>query len=235
MDNKTQSKLIKLNRDFYDSIWEYFNTSRQFYWDGWSKLLPHLEGQSLKVLDLGCGNGRFGEFLKEHKKINYWGVDDSKDLLKVAKKKHPKSNFLKVNLNENWSNIPNDFDLVALMAVLHHIPGRENRLKVLEKARDRLKKDGILVFTGWHFNKMKRFSKGVVDKNKLDDLNDLTLEKGDYILDWKRGKIAYRYVHLFDDEEIGWLVKSLKMELLADFVSDGHQGQGNRYVVLKKN
>jgi len=41
-----------------------------------------------KILDLGCGNGRLLNFLK-NKKIEYIGVDNSEKLLLEAQKQYP--------------------------------------------------------------------------------------------------------------------------------------------------
>jgi tRNA (uracil-5-)-methyltransferase TRM9 len=214
--------LLKLTRDFYLTAQEYFNRSRQAPWDGWQKLLPLLQGETLKVLDLGCGNGRFGIWLSKHRQIDYTGLDNNQYLLDAAKAKLPGAKLIRADLTKSWS-ISGQFDLIVLMAVLHHIPTKTARLKILERAKKRLKKDGLLIFTVWHFNKLKRFQNQVVKK----------LPDNDYILNWKRGVTAYRYIHLFNDAEIAWLVKNLKMRLIDDYVSDGRQSQGNRYIVLK--
>lgn len=214
--------LNKLNKEFYLTTQEYFNTSRQFYWDGWKKLLSYLQGENLNVLDLGCGNGRFGKFLAEHKTINYTGIDNNQYLLDRAAENFPGSHLFCYDLTKPWQ-VKGKFDLIALMAVLHHIPTKTARLKILLRAKKLLKSGGILVFTCWHFNKLKRFNQQVIKK----------LINNDYILSWRRGTEAKRYVHLFDDAEIDWLIKNLKMKLIDDFVSDGKQGQGNRYLVLQ--
>jgi SAM-dependent methyltransferase len=215
--------LLKLNRQFYLKIQEYFNTSRQAPWDGWTRLLDYLPNQSLKVFDLGCGNARFGIWLSQHRQIDYTGLDNNQYLLDAAAKQLPQAQFSRRDLTKAWG-IKDKYDFISLMAVLHHIPTKQARLKVLAKAKELLKPNGLLVFTVWHFNKLKRFQSQVVKK----------LPDNDYILNWKKGVTAERYIHLFNDAEIKWLVKNLKMSLVADFVSDGHQGQGNRYVVLRK-
>lgn len=215
--------LLKLNRDFYQKTQSYFNISRQSPWPGWQKLLPYLQGDSLKVLDLGCGNGRFGIWLSKHRRVDYTGLDDNQYLLDHAAVALPSARLLKRNLIHPW-RLKDKFDLIVLMAVLHHIHEKAVRLKILEHAKKLLVKNGLLVFTVWHFNQLKRFQNQVIKK----------LPGNDYILDWKRGTTAQRYIHLFDDAEITWLVKNLKLKLVADFVSDGRQDQSNRYLVLKK-
>jgi SAM-dependent methyltransferase len=59
-----------LNKDFYEIIADSFDTSRQFAWTGWLELWQDylqqdLESGVFKVLDLGCGNARFYDFLRE--------------------------------------------------------------------------------------------------------------------------------------------------------------------------
>ena len=87
----------KLNRDFYLKTQENFNRSRQRPWLGWKKLLPHLtprlQGLSLKVLDLGCGNGRFGVWLSSRRPITYTGLDENSFLLDRARESLPLNFF----------------------------------------------------------------------------------------------------------------------------------------------
>lgn len=210
--------LLKLNRRFYLRVQKYFNRSRQFYWDGWKKLLPYLQGPTLKVLDLGCGNGRFGKFLAEHKIIDYTGLDNNQYLLNRCREALPQAKLIKQDILKPWP-LKEKFDLIVLFAVLHHIPTAANRLKILQRAEKLLKPKGLLVFTVWHFNKLK-----IVKK----------IGNNDFLLYWKKGVKTERYVHLFDDAEIAWLITKLKMKLVDDFVSDGQQGQSNRYLILRK-
>ncbi len=213
--------LLKLNQKFYLKTQEYFNRSRQSPWSGWQKLLPHLQGRTLKVLDLGCGNGRFGQWLSAKRRIDYVGLDNNQYLLDQARKSLPQAQLLRSDITKPW-RLKDKFDLIVLMAVLHHIPTRAARLKILLRAKKLLTKNSILVFTVWHFNQLKRFKRHVIKK----------LPNNDYILSWNQGVTTQRYVHLFTDAEIATLIKNLKLKLLADYVADGRLGQSNRYLVL---
>ncbi len=65
MDDATIAQLNALNRDFYRLAGEDFDQTRGRPWPGWTRLLPYLrrDADALSVLDVGCGNGRFGAFL----------------------------------------------------------------------------------------------------------------------------------------------------------------------------
>ena len=206
--------LLKLNKNFYLKTQEYFNTSRQFYWEGWKKLLPYLQGQTLKVLDLGCGNGRFGKFLSASRRIIYTGIDNNQYLLGRCREALPHATLINQDLLKPWP-LKEKFDLVVLFAVLHHIPTAANRLKVLKQAKKFLKPRGLLVFTTWQFDQAK-----IVKK----------IARNDYLLSWKKGITALRYCHRFTKKEIQDLIKALKLKLLAGFVAD----QNNRYLILLK-
>ncbi|MDZ4229466.1 MAG: class I SAM-dependent methyltransferase, partial [Patescibacteria group bacterium] len=102
--------LLKLNRRFYLKTQQYFNRSRQSPWPGWQKLLPYLQGQTLKVLDLGCGNGRFGIWLASHYSIDYVGLDENQYLLDRAAATLPRARLIRHNLTKPWL-IKDKFDL----------------------------------------------------------------------------------------------------------------------------
>ena len=214
--------LLKLNKKFYLKTQEYFNTSRQSPWPGWKKILPYLprrvkaglQGQSLQVLDLGCGNGRFGKFLAEHKTIDYTGMDNNQYLLDRCRETLPQAKLINQDIIKPWP-LKEKFDLVVLFAVLHHIPTAANRLKVLKQAKKFLRPDGLLVFTTWQFDQSK-----IVKK----------IAKNDYLLYWKKGITALRYCHCFTKKEVQGLIKALKLKLLADFIAD----TSNRYLILQK-
>ncbi|MFN7209248.1 MAG: class I SAM-dependent methyltransferase, partial [Aggregatilineales bacterium] len=80
MDEAACRALNALNRAFYAQAAENFDESRGRAWNGWRRLLPHLEGLPVprRILDVGCGNGRFGRFLARHlPQVRYHGMDNN--------------------------------------------------------------------------------------------------------------------------------------------------------------
>lgn len=69
------------------------------------------------VLDIGCGQGRFAEFLgQEH---DYLGIDINPSEIKIAQKLHPNQQFICADiLNWQWKKFDNIFSWVTLQ----HIP-----------------------------------------------------------------------------------------------------------------
>lgn len=208
--------LLKLNENFYLKTQEYFNRSRQTPWDGWGKLLPYLQGLSLKVLDLGCGNGRFGIWLNKHKKIEYVGLDNNQYLLDSAREKLPSARLIRADITQIWP-VKDKFDLVAILGIMHHLP-QTGRAPLLKRAAANLKPGGILFLSFWEFN---RSQESKIVKN---------LGNNDYILDWHLGIDAERYCHLYSEKEILQLIKPLKLKVLANFMAD----TSNRYLILVK-
>ena len=146
MDKKYAKYLLEKTRDDYNAIAEDFSSTRRFVWQGLEPLY-HYASPRDKVLDLGCGNGRLLQIFKDIK-INYTGVDNSEKLIEIAKKTYPSANFLVADA----LHLPfpsSYFDKVYSIAVLHHIPSKESRLKFLEEAKHVLRPGGLLILTVW--------------------------------------------------------------------------------------
>src|SRR4051812_3977149 len=85
MDEATIQRLNAINRAFYQTTASEFDATRGQSWPGWDRLIPHLK-TPLSVLDVGCGNGRFGLFLREQLTgpLTYTGLDNNPALLEAA-------------------------------------------------------------------------------------------------------------------------------------------------------
>lgn len=230
MDEQTIQRLNEINRKFYETVSEDFDATRSQHWLGWKRLLPLLH-PPLSVLDVGCGNGRFGVFLSQHlgKVLRYHGVDNNPALLERARQSLQDLDTL-LEQRDIVEHPPETgtYDLVVLFGVLHHIPGAERRLALMKTLAERLTPDGLLVFTCWRFYEYPRFRERIVPMP-----DDLKVESGDYLLDWRRGSTALRYCHYVDDDELQQLIDASDLRPILQYRADGHGDDMNLYVVLK--
>jgi ubiquinone/menaquinone biosynthesis C-methylase UbiE len=94
-----------------------------------------------RILDLGCGTGYRTYVLSKKRDTIVTGVDISKKNIKVAKKKYPKVDFRKMNV-EKLRFERNFFDKVYAVDVLEHV---DNLEAVLKEAARVTKKNGKLL------------------------------------------------------------------------------------------
>lgn len=248
MDIKLINQLNQLNTDFYKTTATDFDDSRQYFWQGWDKIPPLLDSfQDIRVADIGCGNGRFGQFLIEkcsQIKISYTGIDSNKKLLEFAQKnlqgKIPalhlhNHDVVQSMLNNNDFLSDQTFQLITSFGVFHHIPSFELRLKLLKYLLSKLDKKGILIISLWQFMEFKRFQKKVLKNDINLNFRLIDLEPNDFILDWQRGEQALRYCHYISEDEQEKLIENSGSNLLKQFRSDGKEGNVNQYLVLTNN
>jgi SAM-dependent methyltransferase len=190
----------------------------------------------LRVLDAGCGNGRFARFLAaEGLHLAYTGVDFSPALLAAAGAalcgpRTAEPALIEADFVSEPGALPaGPFDLVALFGVLHHVPGRARRAAFTQALAERVAPGGLLAFTAWRFDRQPRFA-----DHRVLAPPDLALEPGDALLDWRaEGVQAIRYCHALDDTEIEELVAVSGLALLDGYAADGQTGDLNEYRVLK--
>lgn len=259
MNIETAKSLIKLNHTFYQTIGKYFDSSRNYFWPGWKRLKPILQitnykfqkTQQYRVLDLGCGNARFAEFLFKEcdlKDFSYEGLDYSELLIekaqeRISKLQLPNSKVDNVDLLfGNWDLRFQVYDLIVMFGVMHHIPSLELRKRILEKTADLLNEQSIFVVTFWKFKDISRLERRILDnssKEYTQVLNSVNikpeeLEKGDYILDWERGMRAYRYCHYYTTEDARNLLEGCGFEILEEYKADAKEDIVNEYMICRK-
>jgi tRNA (uracil-5-)-methyltransferase TRM9 len=235
MDETTIRRLNEINRRFYATVTAEFDATRQKAWAGWEDIIRNLT-LPLHVLDVGCGNGRFGIFLIERlgkDGLHYVGLDSSAILLNKARE-----SLVGIDARLEQRDIveqPPDealgqFDLVALFGVLHHIPGADRRRALIRSLAERVAPGGRLAFTEWRFYEVERLRERIVPWDA-----DWQVEAGDYLLDWRRGgqretAPALRYCHYVDDAEHAGLIAAAGLPVLAEY----HADAANVYTLLRK-
>jgi tRNA (uracil-5-)-methyltransferase TRM9 len=232
-------RLNEINRQFYATTATDFDATRGQAWVGWLALLELMGSieRPIRVLDIGCGNGRFGLFLAEQgvPVALYHGVDNSPDLLAYAEQSL--KGVIPYQLDERDVVLnPIDagqYDLVVAFGLLHHVPSKAHRLDFVGRIAGHVVEGGTLCFACWRFYEFERFQKRVVEWS--DDLKP-HVEPHDYLLDWRRGETALRYCHYVDDVEQSELeahVEALTaLKFLTRFRADGFTGTVNAYSVL---
>ncbi len=228
MDAAAVHRLETLNRAFYDTVATAFDATRSHPWPGWARLLPYLAAP-LSVLDVGCGNGRFGLFLQEQLPpgLRYHGIDNNAALLASAQAALPDARF---EQRDALTDLPaGPYDLVVLFGVIHHVPGTERRRALLRALAERVAPGGLLAFACWRFYEYERFNQRLEHWPEGWDR-----EPGDYLLDWRQGEHALRYCHYVDDDEHGELVAATGLDELLTYRADGADEALNRYSLLRR-
>lgn len=261
VNDETCKQLDAINRRFYARVAAAFSESRDHPWPGWARVLEPLAERShdavgdtrLRLLDVGCGNGRFAE--AAHARlgagIHYLGVDASQALLDLAADRLaarlPKIEVVLVRLEItdacSIAKLPaGPFDCIGVFGLLHHLPSRARRRALLHALADRLAPAGQLALAAWRFADNPRFrSRRVswIDYNAhaSEPVDTAQLEPGDHLLKFGAAgedELAIRYCHDADDAEIDAWLSGLPVRQIDRFEADGRSGDLNHYRVLER-
>ena len=175
MTKLNAQQIIEENRETYNAVAEAFSGTRSFVWPDINFLLEYINKDN-QVLDLGCGNGRLYEFIRE-KGAQYCGLDYSDNLVTEARKKYLEAKFLIGNILD--FNTEQKFDAVISVSVLNHFP-RELQSEVIQRIKKLLKPGGKLLLINWNLWNIKR-NKSVWRLPHLDSFKNVltTWQTGD--------------------------------------------------------
>ena len=263
MDRQTQRKLGELNRDFYEHNAASFEAKRERPWQGWTRIVDHLEHRAsplpLRVLDVGCGNARFGEFLagRWDRGLDYVGIDNCTALLRSARARFASTTtepapcttharFITADLMAGplsdiieRSGLP-PFDVCSAFGLLHHIPGSKQRRALVEAIALATRPGGLLALSFWQFDAHERFRRRFREdraSSRPAGLCAADFGDGDHLIAWG-AEDAVRYCHAARPDEIADHVADLQQlgfAVAADFESDGTERTLNRYLLFERN
>ena len=243
MKEAVVKQLRELNRAFYDEFAGSFADSRAATEPGVERILAHVEAGD-RFLDLGCGNGRVA--LQLPRGCHYVGVDFSAEILALAKahvmasqaeaSTLQASHFIAADLvADPWLELVTEisprYDWILLRAVLHHVPGFEQRREIVAQAASLLVPEGQLALANWQFTAIPRLRKRFLPWETIG-LHKEDVKPGDYLLDWKRDGYGLRYVHLIDEAETRRLAEAAGLHIEEMFRADGHSNDLTLYAIM---
>jgi tRNA (uracil-5-)-methyltransferase TRM9 len=234
LNDEIASRLIDLNRQFYQTFALQFSATRGRIQPGVRRVLGDLPLHA-DVLDLGCGNGELArELARQGYTGTYVGLDFSEGLLSVARQGLPENyTFLQADLSSpGWDEVlqQRTFSFVLAFAVLHHLPGQALRRRLLSTVRARLPGGGRVIHSEWQFLHSPRLRTRLQPWQTVGLAAD-QLDEGDYLLDWRAGGSGLRYAHHFSEAELAELAQKSGFNVLNTFYSDGVGGRLSLYQV----
>lgn len=239
MNDAVAEKLLRLNRQFYQTFALQFSSTRQRLQPGVQRIMKEIPPSS-RLLDLGCGNGELWLALRRNgHQGEYIGLDFSPGLLAEARQKavgDPKVRFITADLStRDWAlDLPEDhFDVALAFAVLHHLPGTELRESILHTVHRLLAPQGRFIHSEWQFLNSDRLRRRIQPWEKVE-LSPEAVDHGDYLMDWRHGGSGLRYVHHFNPDELASLAEATGFRIQNTFYSDGEGGNLGLYQVWVK-
>lgn len=210
----------------------------------------------MSILDVGCGNARFRDFIKDRipVEIRYLGVDASLPLLAEARESQSGPPFVDTSLiaadlvTEMSLRCPRTlrFDLAVAFGLLHHIPSRSARRALLSDLASCLRPGGLLAVSFWQFGMHRRYLRRSIswddyNRQAAEPIAESELDEGDMLLAWGESSSrelptpgqSVRYCHFANPAEAEGLLDSLSLELIESFSSDGEGGSQNLYYLLR--
>ena len=133
---------------------------------------------NLRMLDIGCGTGKYTSLLSKYSS-KVTGIDTSKSMIKIAKQKYPKTNFICEDINNFY--IHRKYDLIiCLFDVFSYLKTNKDINLFLKSVNRLLKKNKFFVFDFW-------FGPGIFNeppKNKVKKITNknFSLERKSVIL-----------------------------------------------------
>ena len=140
-------KFCGLSAKLYDYVlWFLFLGKEKKIRQQITELIP--KNKKIRILDIGCGTGsQLIEIKTKREEVGCFGIDSSKDMLKIANQK-AEVKKIKVNFSkQNFSSLSfkkNYFDFVIAFLALHEVSYEERKAAIKEIERV-MKKTGSFI------------------------------------------------------------------------------------------
>ena len=215
MDRRTVSKSAILKT--YEEIAEGVEEKRQSPWTDLFEFETTLD-RHRRILEIGCGSGRN---VVHFASTGHWviALDIARGMLALAVKRvRGRGLSSSVHfLQGDAVSLPlkdETADACLYVAVLHHLPTRQERLASLNEVARCLRRGGKVLISVWAFEQ-KRFQHELrAHQEKKGGFGDITVP-----ISTREGKVLKRFYHLFVKEELEELVAASGLGIERHFKS----------------
>ncbi len=143
--NKIQEK----NKKYYDTHaknWTNAKTNSFFHEEQFRKFITYIP-KNARVLDIGCAWGiHLPLFAGIGSKLHYEGMDISKSMISIAKKRWPEHKFSVADVTDKKTLPKKKYDALWAAGILMHIPASEWQ-ELFSNLESLLKPGGVMYFT----------------------------------------------------------------------------------------
>ena len=149
MKNETEINWDEMSKAYEDFTEAEDSYSYTIEWPCIKKMLPNLYEK--KVLDLGCGTGRFDFIFEKENPISIVGIDISEKMLRIGKEKAVKNaskvEFIKGDISKLNAYIDGKFDFIFSSTTFHYISELD---KLFNNIYNALDEKGICIISIMH-------------------------------------------------------------------------------------
>lgn len=212
MDKSTADDILARTREGYRTAGRTLASSREKLYGREIERFVDYVREGEKVLDVGCGDGQTYERLRA-KKARYAGVDLSEELIAAAREKW-KGTDAEFAVGDLMGLPVEDgaFDAALAVAVLHHIPSREYRVRALRELARAVRKGGYVFITSWNLWQPKYWHALV--HQRLGRRNGW--DRGDLLISWRK-PLFPRFYHVFTMKEMRELCAEAGLEIVEHY------------------
>ncbi len=221
-----------------------FHKTRLSPWNGWNDLLPFLPtGSPAHYVDVGCGNGRWFNFIFNKSVLIDSGIGIDLDTYMLGQARFSFIKDLRFrfyqgdcieHIDECIAHIGNPTILTSF-GLWHHIPSFDLRQRLLSQLLSSVALGGKLIVSFWQFANEPGYSnKLIFPGNAAERLHipATEFETGDYFLGWQASTDVLRYCHSFSRDEIEQLAVTVSPHY--HFVYGSQNDVTNTYVVFDR-